>query len=160
MLSGLSPRLDETRERKAGAWLWKKAAARFQRTSSSIHVFYRGQTDPKYSPAEPLKLRHRRGLIKEMAVKAMKKLGGEATSPELLNFIRDGSMWTKYGPELQKKLTKLNGNTYSLPIWERSVRTNVDKYFEATGRRRDGVMIYQLKAGAVEKQGPQRLEVL
>lgn len=83
-----------------------------------------------------------------MAVKAMKKLGGEATSPELLNFIRDGSLWTKYAPELQKKLTKLNGNTYCLPIWERSVRTNVDKYFVATGRRRDGMMIYQLRSAS------------
>ena len=127
------------------AELWRKASQRFRRSPSSIKAFWRSWNDPRYAPPEVLNLKHERGLIKEMVETAMVKLG-EATSSELIEFLReDPEIQETYGHRLQKHITKINGNMDSIPAWERTVRTNVDRYFDVTGRKRDGRVVYTPK---------------
>jgi len=127
------------------ATLWRKASERFRRSPSSIKAFWRSWNDPRYAPPEVLNLKHERGLIKEMVETAMGKLG-EATSSELIEFLRKNPEIQKtYGHRLQKHITKINGNMDSIPAWERTVRTNVDRYFDITGRKRDGRVVYKPK---------------
>lgn len=127
------------------ATLWRKASERFRRSPSSIKGFWRSWNDPRYAPPEVLNLKHERGLIKEMVETAMAKLG-EATSSELIGFLRKNPEIQKtYGDRLQKHITKINGNKNSIVAWERTVRTNVDRYFDVTGRKRDGRVVYKPK---------------
>ena len=136
----------EAQDRKPGVWLWRQAAKRFNRSAKSLEKFYCSKTNPKYTPDKPLNLKHPRGLITEMARKAMKSLGGEATCPELISFIReDHAFWAQYGHRLHQEMIKRNGSYHSSPVWQQSVSTNAGKIFEPTNRRRGGVMIYKLK---------------
>lgn len=127
--------------------LFAKAALNFGRSSSAIKAFWRARTDLRYAPSAPEGLKHHRGIIKQMVGHAMRKLGGEATSLELIDFIgNDVEMQETYGHRLQTHMTKINGNMNAIPAWQRTVRTNVDRYLKHTGKKRDGRLVYRLKS--------------
>lgn len=127
--------------------LFAKAALNFGRSSSAIKAFWRARTDLRYAPSAPEGLKHHRGIIKQMVGHAMRKLGGEATSLELIDFIgNDVEMQETYGHRLQTHMTKINGNMNAIPAWQRTVRTNVDRYLKHTGKKRHGRLVYRLKS--------------
>ena len=125
---------------------FKAAAERFKRTYYAVKAFYRSYADPRYCPAQPADKRHKKGLIKEIVVKGMRDLGGNATLPELISFIdNDPDIQKTYGHRLKKSLTKIHGSMSLIPAWERTVRTNAVKLLQITSNKREGRTIYQLK---------------
>ena len=51
-----------------------------------------------------------------------------------------------YSGSTPRHMTKINGNMNAIPAWQRTVRTNVDRYLKHTGKKRDGRLVYRLKS--------------
>ncbi|CAE8631405.1 unnamed protein product [Polarella glacialis] len=130
------------KDRKLQASDWKRIGQDFGRSADSVLKQWLKMTDARYS-FEKTPVRHARGAIKNMAIEAMARLGGQATIPELISFCRaDAVIQASYGEKLSEHLTKISGAMQLMPLWERSLSTNMSGVFQATGRKREGRKVY------------------
>lgn len=142
--------LAAVRKTKRTADLWRKLARRFERTPRAIRDHYRALRDAQFSRDGFLhkgrKELHKKGVVKDMMLKAIAQLGGTSTTAELVRIcLENEAIKQEFGQRRSNKLTKVSGTLKESPAWEAAVCFNMGKVFSPTGAQPDGRKVYSLK---------------
>mmetsp|Transcript_9495 Transcript_9495/g.16918 ORF Transcript_9495/g.16918 Transcript_9495/m.16918 type:complete len:343 (+) Transcript_9495:3-1031(+) len=131
---------------KLGMSEWREIGQQLGgRSADSVLKCYLKATDKRYQMVKATD-RHKRGVVRSMVKDALQQLGGNATIPEIVEHCKnDIAIQLKYKPSLKNQPSKISGAMKELPLWVRSVSTNMAGFCRTTGEKRAGRKVYVLK---------------
>lgn len=122
---------------------YKHIAQTLGRGERSVITMCKRLTDPRFV-IKPSPASNPRGIVRGMMLKAMEKLGGEATAREVIACCRsDADLQQEFGSRLSGHTTKTSHSSFvEAPTWEKSIINNMCNVFRATATKRNKQKVY------------------
>lgn len=129
--------------------IYARVGEELGKSVGSVRIQHLILTDERYMQTRVGKGRHKKGVLRNLAVDAMILLGGKATAHELIRCCRqDAHLQQRYAQDLCWDMVRRPGSQTLMPLWERGIFSGMAIVFTASGEVRDGLKVYRFRTSS------------